>query len=77
MGNGDERHQFLGSRSVNTVVNVRRGDTVMLGGIERSVERENISEIPYFSSIPFIGRIGHRREDEVLNVEVVVMVTVK
>ena len=74
VGDGDERHPVLDCRSVNTVVDVRRGDTVMLGGIERSVERENISEIPYFSSIPVIGR---RREDKVLNVEVVMMVTVK
>jgi|GEM_PF-5886478 len=49
-------------------------DRVNLDSIERSVERENISKIPYFSSISVIGRIGHRREDEVLNVEVVVMV---
>jgi len=77
VGEGDERHPVLDSRSVTTVVDVRRGDTVMLGGIERSVERENISEIPYFSRIPVLGRIGRRRESEVLNVEVVVMVTVR
>ncbi len=77
VGDGDERHPVLDSRSVNTVVDVQRGDTVMLGGIERSVERENVSEIPYFSSIPVIGRIGRWRESEVLNVEVVVMVTVR
>jgi len=77
VGEGDERHPVLGSRSVTTVVDMRRGDTVMLGGIERSVERENVSEIPYFSSIPVLGRMGRWRESEVLNVDVVVMVTVK
>ncbi len=47
----------LATTSVNTVVSVPDGGTVLLGGIKRSAESRSEAGVPLLSSLPYINRL--------------------
>ena len=54
----------FGSRSINTMIRLRDGETNILAGLIRDDERETRGGIPGLSSIPFLGRLfGRTRTD--------------
>jgi len=63
-------------KSASTYVLVRDGDTVVIGGLYRSVESGTDSSVPYLSEIPVIGPILFKsKSKELQNEELLVFIT--
>jgi general secretion pathway protein D len=54
----------FGSRSINTVIRLKDGETNMLAGLIRDEERTSFATIPGLGDIPVIGRLfGYNRKE--------------
>lgn len=54
----------FGSRSINTVIRLKDGETNMLAGLIRDEERTSFASIPGLGDIPVIGRLfGYNRRE--------------
>ncbi len=54
----------FGSRSINTVIRLKDGETNMLAGLIRDEERTSLASIPGLGDIPVVGRLfGYNRKE--------------
>ena len=54
----------FGSRSINTVIRLKDGETNMLAGLIRDEERTSLASLPGLGDIPVIGRLfGYNRKE--------------
>jgi type II secretory pathway component GspD/PulD (secretin) len=53
--NEDFNAPIINRRSIDTVVTVRDGETVVLGGLMQKVGEKRVSKIPFFGDIPILG----------------------
>ena len=47
----------IDTNEVNTQVLVENGETVVLGGIYESTNRDDITSVPFFGELPYLGRL--------------------
>jgi type IV pilus assembly protein PilQ len=47
----------IDTRELGTVVNMRDGETVVLGGIMETERRENVKKVPFLGDIPVLGHL--------------------
>ena len=52
------------SRTVNSTIRLRDGETNLLAGLILDNERKGLTGLPGIASIPFIGRLFARNKDE-------------
>jgi pilus assembly protein CpaC len=62
-------------RRVNTQVEMRFGETLMLGGLILQRETETRIKVPFLGDLPWIGSAFSRRRSDVGETEVMIMVT--
>ena len=62
-------------RSVDTVVKVKDGETVVIAGIMEERKQEINRGIPFLMNIPFIGSLFRRTEQEIKKTELVILIT--
>ena len=65
----------IDTRSINTQVTVNDGQTVMLGGIYEVTTSDDVSKVPLFGDIPFIGNLFKNTNKQNKKVELVIMIT--
>jgi type IV pilus assembly protein PilQ len=65
----------IDTRSVETQVLVRDGQTVVLGGIYETEQRETISKVPFLGDLPGIGVMFRSRSDISNKSELLIFVT--
>jgi len=65
----------FGSRSVNTIIRLRDGETSVLAGLIRDEERTTLEGIPGLSDLPLIGRIFARNKSERQETDIIVTLT--
>ncbi len=65
------------TREVNTLMRIKDGDSVVIGGLINSTERENMSKIPILSSIPILGKIFKSSSTEKSDSEVSIIITAR
>ena len=53
---GAERRPIVSSRSTDTNVMVRNGETLMIGGLIFDQDDSTIEKLPYLGDLPFFGR---------------------
>lgn len=71
-----EIKQFkFGTRSAETVLMLRDGETVILGGLIQDQERKTRSTLPILGDIPYIGRLFDTVSVDVVSTEVVLTIT--
>ncbi|TQV65447.1 MAG: type IV pilus secretin PilQ, partial [Halothiobacillaceae bacterium] len=51
----------INNREVNTKVQVRNGETVVLGGIYEVSSAESVDKIPFFGDLPYLGNLFKSR----------------
>ncbi len=66
---------IVDTRSAETNVLVKDGQTVALGGLRRVDKSTTISKVPILGDIPFIGKIFQNRQIDDKDVELVMFVT--
>ena len=66
----------INSRQIDTLVTVRDGQTVVVGGLITSREVDTHSRVPFLGSIPFLGRLFRHDGTRTERVDLVVFLTV-
>ena len=67
----------IDTNEVSTQVLVANGDTVVLGGIFESENRDDITSVPFFSELPYLGRLFKNTSVDNTKQELLVFVTPK
>ncbi|PKL75643.1 MAG: hypothetical protein CVV27_14330, partial [Candidatus Melainabacteria bacterium HGW-Melainabacteria-1] len=62
-------------RSLETVLRVKDGDSVIIGGLMRKGNSETVSKLPLLGDIPFLGALFSDTSRLQEDVEIVIMVT--
>ncbi len=63
------------SRTVNSTIRLRDGETNMLAGLILDNERRGLTGLPGVASIPFIGKLFARNKDEAQQTDIVMTLT--
>lgn len=63
------------SRTVNSVIRLRDGETNILAGLISDQERRSLSGIPGLASVPFLGRLFAHNRKEVTETDIVMTLT--
>ncbi len=63
------------TRQVNTQVEMRFGQTLMLAGLISSRQTASTAKIPFFGEVPWVGALFRRTQYEDVETELVVLVT--
>ena len=61
----------IGSRSIETLIRLRDGETNILAGLIRDEERETVEGIPGLSRIPILGRLFGRTKTDTRETDIV------
>ncbi len=69
--------QPIASRNIKTVINVRNGDTAILGGLMKESDVESISKVPLLGDIPILGWLFKSRSIQKQRTNMVVFLTPK
>lgn len=54
----------ISTRFVDTTARVKSGDTIMIGGLIREADIENIKKVPFLSKLPFFGELLFTRREK-------------
>jgi type IV pilus assembly protein PilQ len=73
----DNPYPLINRRQVSTTVNVRDGETVVIGGLMQNQMVDRVSRVPFFSNIPLIGPLFNKTVKEEQAAEVVVLISPK
>ncbi len=66
---------IIDRRSIDTIVKVKDGQTVVLGGIMEERKQEILRGIPVLMNLPFVGSLFRRTEQEIRKTELVILLT--
>ena len=67
----------IDTNELRTQVLVDNGETVVLGGIYESTNRDDKTSIPFFADLPYLGKLFQRTEVEATKQELLVFITPK
>ncbi|GAB4372729.1 MAG: pilus (MSHA type) biogenesis protein MshL [Deltaproteobacteria bacterium] len=62
-------------RETNTVVSVRDGETVFIGGLMQERTQEVINSVPLLGDIPFLGALFRNTDQQKMKTELVILIT--
>lgn len=74
LGNGTRQFRF-GNRKADTVLSVRDGETVVIGGLVRNEDRKTVNKIPGLGDIPFLGRLFSGVDSSKIKTDVLMTLT--
>ncbi|MBN3038027.1 MAG: hypothetical protein JW869_01260 [Candidatus Omnitrophica bacterium] len=62
-------------KSTQSIVRVRDGETVIVGGLISSEGTKSMRKVPWVGDIPLLGNLFRKKDDEVTDREVVIFIT--
>jgi general secretion pathway protein D len=65
----------FGNRSAETMLNIRDGETIVLGGLLQEEDRKTRTTIPWIGDLPFIGNLLSSFTTERVTTEVILTIT--
>lgn len=66
---------LLNLRETESVLRVRDGESILLGGFIQNRRREDVTKVPFLGDLPGIGALFRRTDQQVDRVELVILVT--
>lgn len=72
---GNNRAPVIATREAETTLRVRSGETILLGGLLKEEEINNIKQIPFLSKLPFLGELFKSRSKSKKNTEILIAIT--
>jgi general secretion pathway protein D len=63
------------SRTVTSVIRLKDGETNILAGLIRDTERRSLTGLPGLASVPILGRLFARNQDEIAQTDIVMTLT--
>lgn len=76
-GPTEEGRLPINERTVRTLMRIKNGESVVIGGLINSKERETLTKIPFLSNLPLIGKLFTSHSRESSDAEMVMIVTAK
>ena len=73
-GNGQKQYKF-GTRNTDTTINLRDGETVIIGGLIKDEERKTSNKIPLLGDIPIIGKLFSSSDDGTIKTDILMSIT--
>jgi general secretion pathway protein D len=73
-GNNQVQYKF-GTRNVDTTINLRDGETVIIGGLIKDEERKSSNKIPLLGDIPVVGKLFSRSDDGTVKTDILMSIT--
>ena len=74
LGGGQKPFRF-GSRSTETLINLRDGETVIIGGLIKDEERKSRNKIPLLGDIPILGKLFSSSDDGTIKTDILMSIT--
>ena len=65
----------IARRYTDSVVRVKNGETIVIGGLIRDQDIKNISKVPFLGDLPFFGELFTKRDKSKEHSEIVVFIT--
>lgn len=65
----------IDTRSINTEVTVTDGQTVVLGGVYEVTSADDVSKVPFFGDIPFLGNLFKNKVNSDQKAELLIFIT--
>jgi general secretion pathway protein D len=77
LGEFDERagQYRFGTRTTDTTINVRDGETVVIGGLISDENRASANKLPWLGEIPVLGKLFATTENEKRKIDVLLTIT--
>lgn len=72
---GTTRAPQIGTREASTLVRVKQGEALIIGGLLREEEVNNLSKFPLLGDLPFLGGLFRNRAKSKLQTEIVILLT--
>lgn len=72
---GNNKAPQISERSAETIVRVKSGETIFIGGLLKDEEIKSIKEIPFLSKLPVLGELFKSRSIDKKNSEVLIAIT--
>jgi len=69
------RIPIIDTSLAETTVLVKDGSTVIIGGLRKEQKVSSSSQMPFFGSIPFLGRLFSEKSDSTENTELLIVLT--
>ncbi|HEX9113978.1 MAG TPA: cohesin domain-containing protein, partial [Nitrospirota bacterium] len=73
-GNGQKQFRF-GTRNTDTLINLRDGETVIIGGLIKDEERKTRNKIPLLGEIPVMGKLFSSEDDGTIKTDILMSIT--
>jgi general secretion pathway protein D len=73
-GNGQKQFK-VGKRKTETTINLRDGETVIIGGLIKDEERKSHVKIPILGDIPFLGKLFSSSDDGTIKTDILMSIT--
>jgi len=73
-GNGQKQYTF-GTRNTETLVNLRDGETVIIGGLIQDQDRKTKIKVPILGDIPIVGKLFSSTDDEAIKTDILMSIT--
>jgi general secretion pathway protein D len=73
-GNNQKQYKF-GTRTTDTVINLRDGESVIVGGLIKDEERKSMVKIPILGDIPVLGKLFSSTEDGTIKTDILMSIT--
>ncbi len=73
-GNGQKQYSF-GTRNTDTTVNLRDGETVIIGGLINDQVRKSMNKIPFLGDLPILGKLFSSTNDEAVKTDILMSIT--
>lgn len=73
-GGGQKQYKF-GTRNTDTIVNLRDGETVIIGGLIKDEERKSRVKVPVLGEIPVLGKLFSSTSDDTIKTDILMSIT--
>jgi general secretion pathway protein D len=73
-GNGQKQYKF-GTRNTDTVINLRDGESVIIGGLIKDEDRKTVVKIPLLGDIPILGKLFSSSDDGTIKTDILMSIT--
>ncbi len=73
-GNGQIQYKF-GTRTTESVINLRDGETVIIGGLIKDEDRKSRLKIPILGDIPILGKLFSSADDGTIKTDILMSIT--
>lgn len=74
---GNNKAPQISTREAETILRVKSGETILLGGLLKDEEIKSIKQVPFLSKIPVLGEIFKSRSKSKKKTEIVIAITPK